>query len=474
MSPVYLFVVPLLGAFITLFNKKNRVILSLLVLVLDGIIILSVPLGTYTLGGFSPPYGIALEHDALSLSALLLIHATMVIIVLSMSENDSKFIGVLLTLLAGVNGMLLTGDLFNLFVMMEIVAITSVILTLSNRDSVATFHYLIMASIGGVLFLIGTVMLYSLAGHVQITGMYDALSGLKSDTVLLPLALIVTGISVELKIIPGASWVKGIYKKATTVSGLIFVGVLVPTFGFVTLKLMSHVVVIDGYMYTLLMVASLSTLVLGEFAAYKQETIRGMLAYSSIAQAGLVLLLLTSGLTHAVVMLIFNVSIAKTVLMFIATKLKTVYGSDDLKHISGVFRNHKRLGVLYTLASFSVMGMPLFYGFSVKLNLLKGLFINQDPWVPAVVLLVTIIELAYMMRFVLALWSSASEGEYAIDAPVAHGAIKSHISEWGVVVLVAFLLVIGVLPGLVDELIGYESTGLILDYSTVSIDGGAK
>ena len=204
MSSVLLIAVPLLAAFLSILNKK--IAPYVLLVVSFGLIVLIrfLDLETIVIGGFSAPYGITLVLDNYSYIGLYVVNTLFFIISAISIMNYKKISSILLVALAGLNGLLLTGDLFNLFVFIEVSGIAAYLITTTNKKPVATFHYLVLGTVGSSLYLLGLIILYAMFGTlnmedlaVQITA-----SGATGAQTALPFLLMFIGLGVEAKLLP--------------------------------------------------------------------------------------------------------------------------------------------------------------------------------------------------------------------------------------------------------------------------------
>lgn len=181
--------------------------------------------------------------------------------------------------------------------------------------------------------------------------------------------------------------------------------------------------------------------------AYQSTKIKEILLYSSVAQAGLVILLFVSGLTSWALFMVMANAISKMILfMVIAEAAKD--GKDDLSSLKGLFVKNKTIGLSFTFASLSVIGLPLFMGFVVKMNALEFLFAEQLYLAITAILLASVVEGIYFIRMLLELWSS-SEHSFTFPAKMQYILIVLAL------VLVFFGLTIEPIEALKD---GIEST----------------
>lgn len=475
MSPILIIAVPLLIAFLTVVMKKQALPLLWLTLVFNLVVTLTSDFGIHVIGGFKPPFGISLRLDSYSFMALIVVQGILLFTTFIAKDKIKNDATVVMILLAGINGMLLTNDLFNLFVMIEVVSIAAFILSRLNNKLVDTIHYIVIASVGSVFFLMGTVMVYGLTGSLQIESMFKLLASVSDGKVYIAMLLLIIGLSVELKLMPVGSWAKGIYGNANAFTGALFASVLAPTFAFVFGRLTQEVIVLNDATGYLLMTIAIATLILGELAAYKQVNLRKMLAFSSIAQSGLVVLLFMFNLTFPAILLIINYALAKSILFWIAGKLSESYKTDEGDKLKGVFYHHKLLGMIFSIATLSMMGMPLFFGFLAKVNTVVGAFTVGWIGLPIIIVTIAIVEVAYFMRWLLLLWSPAKEGQLAKDGITIEKSSMFSVNEVIAIVLVALtLFVIGLTPVVVND---YVEDAVLAAGSSQSVligEGGAK
>lgn len=421
MNPVLLIAIPLLGALIAVFLKKiDRAILSVAT---AANVVISLILAlqhsatqVVVIGGFKPPYGISLVLDSYSVVGILLLNVIFGLIVL-MSFSQTRLYAVILSVaLAALNGMILTGDLFNLFVFMEIAAISAYILTSANKKQQHSFNYLVVGSLSSGFFLFGIILVYSIFGSlnmIDIAQKIKASSAPVQAALTLPLVLIFVGLSVEAKLIPFGGWVRGVLKDANPMVG----PMMTSPFAWATLlvfgRLFGSLFQLQGPLLTAFTVIAAATLILAESAAFSRKYLRDVLLYSSIAQSGLAALLFLQGLMFPALLILAGNVISKLVLFTIAGHLAENTGTDAIESLRGVFSRYTWLGIGFTVAVLSLIGLPLFYGFAAKLQALIALFALGTIWLPLVILLMAVVESVYFIRLLTILWHAGEEGEAA-------------------------------------------------------------
>jgi multicomponent Na+:H+ antiporter subunit D len=454
MNPVLLIVIPLLLAFISVLLKQFKNQILYLALLTNVALLFMLERGTVLIGSFNIPYGITLVLDQYSLIGVSLVNMFFLLAVIMNYKKIDKHAIVLQVLLAGLNGMILTGDLFNLFVFIEVTTISLFILTTLDKKYVATLNYIIAGAIGSGIYLVGVMLLYTMNGSLNF-------SEISQGTVtFLPVLLIFIGLSVELKLAPLNGWVKGVLKDANGLVGTMILSVVSTAALLVLGRLASGLFGLET-IKTVVISISVLTLVVGEFSAYRSDSIKSILLYSSIGQAGLIVVLLVNGLVFPAIILMINNGIAKLVMFTIADELPSDY--------RGMFSGRKVLGLTFTISSLSLIGLPLFLGFYGKLNALIGLF-EISVFLPLVVLLVTIIEGAYLLRLNITLWHPGEEGQVMTTSlPKEKPSISLAFVS---LVLSVVILLVGIVPNLLgDKLIDQPLLDDRVDYM-IDMKGG--
>ncbi|PAT02317.1 hypothetical protein CI105_02955 [Candidatus Izimaplasma bacterium ZiA1] len=413
MSAVLLIAVPLLAAFISILNKKLAPVLLLLVSLFNIVSIFFYSLGTITIGGFEAPYGISLVLDNYSLIGLIVINIAFFLVLLISYEKVKKVATVLLVALAGLNGLLLTGDLFNLFVFIEVSGIAAYLISTTNKKYVATFNYLVIGTVGSSFYLLGLIILYAMVGTLNMSDMALRISseGISAANLSLPFLFMFIGLGVEAKLLPFNSWVKGILGNSNKLVGPMIASVYAGTISLVFGRILTSVFVVSDRLGLILTVILLVGIVAGETMAFASTKLREILLYSSIAQASLVIILFLEGITGWAVMMVIANVISKLVLFAIASYTSDELKTDEVDNLKGIFSKNKIIGVAFTIASLSVSGLPLFMGFVVKMNVLTSIFDGEDYLLAAVILLTSIVEGVYFVRVLIKLWYNKEDAK---------------------------------------------------------------
>jgi multicomponent Na+:H+ antiporter subunit D len=284
-------------------------------------------------------------------------------------------------------------------------------------------------------------MLYANFGSLNLSVIASVASSINK----LQLALIFTGLSVEAKLFPLNGWVKGIFKNTNGLVGSLMASVVAS----VSLMVMGRIIdslMISDFLANLILIVAVVTLIAGELSAYKSKTIKEILLYSSIGQSGLVTILFVSGFVFPALLVIINNSIVKMMMFTIGHRLTP--HNEEYTTVKGYFASNKLLGLSFTIASFSLIGLPLFFGFYAKLNSLMALF-ESNMLLPAVILIITIVEGAYLIRLNIALWHPGEEGELTTEI-VDHKMVAPEMIL-ATVLLSVVIIAVGFLPDVLGD-----------------------
>lgn len=449
MNAVLLIAIPLLAAFISIVSKKIAPYLLLLVGLFNIVLLFFLENGLVFIGGFdvamnSDLLGISLLLDTYARMALWLINGLILVIFCLNFKSYKAFSSILLLAIAGLNGLLLTNDLFNFFVFLEISGIAAYLITSANKKPVSTLRYLVIGAIGSSLFLFGVVVLYAMYGTLNMVVMIQAIqaSGNYAE-VILPFTLMFIGLGVEAKLLPFNAWVKGVLGHSNTLTGPMIAGVYAAAMSFVLGRFITNLFVFEGSLLTVVTVLLALGILAGDVMAFSSSKTREILLFSSIAQASIVALLFVNGVVIWAVYLIIANALSKTVMFLVINKATKDVGSDESEALRGLFINNKLVGLAFTLVTLSVMGLPLLAGFVIKLNFLTQLAGVGQIVLIAIILIASVIEGIYFVRLIVKLWYP---GESAIN-------VNYNFSFKAVFIVIALvLLVFGTYSSPLNEL----------------------
>ncbi len=434
MSAVLLIAIPLLAAFLSILSKKLAPVLLLLVAAANIILIFFVPSGIVVIGGFDLPYGINLFFDTYAKISLIVVNALFLVVSLLNISEHKKMSSILLVSLAGLNGLLLTGDLFNLFVFLEVAGIAAYLITTTNKKPLSTFNYLVIGSVGSILYLFGLMILYGMFGTLNLMDMVYSIqnSSVAYSSLLLPFFFMFVGLGVEAKLLPFNAWVKGILKHSNTLSGPMIASVYAATISFVFGRLITNLFQFEGKLLLVVTILLVAGVVIGEAMAFASTKAREILLFSSISQACITILLFVNGIIIWAVYLIIANALSKLVLYLVVNKAAKQTESDDVEALQGLFVKNILVGIAFTVAALSVMGLPLFVGFVIKLNYLTNLVLMDQLLVVGLILIASLVEGIYFVKLLVKLWF---KGDNEID-------VKFNVSYKLVFAVITLLIIV--------------------------------
>lgn len=425
----------------------------------------------YTLGGWPPPIGIEYVLDPLaafvlvvilSVAAMVFLHAR-VSVATELPGRSVPFFALALLLLTGFSGIVLTGDLFNLYVFLEISSLSSYALIAvgEKRAPVAAFRYLLIGTIGASFYLLGLGFLYIETGSLNMADTATILPHvIHKPTVIVSLILMIVGVGIKMALFPLHGWLPDAYTYApSTISALIapvgtkvgayvLIRILFFVFDPVTVRVSIPVTEVIFWL-------SVGGILFGSIMAIAQQELKRMLAYSSVAQIGYIGLGIglanPLGLIGAVLH-VLNHALMKGGLFLVAANLRLRLGHSTIT----LFDDSLRKTMPWTMAAFTVcslsmIGIPPTAGFFSKWYLvLAG--IDAGNWVGVGVILVSsLLNAVYFFRVLEKIYLRSGTRS-------AEGAGASReVREVGpsmlvpVLVLAASLLILGVLNAAIVE-----------------------
>ncbi|MCM8796454.1 MAG: NADH/ubiquinone/plastoquinone (complex I) [Candidatus Omnitrophica bacterium] len=392
------FLIPLLGRLVKRFSEF-AVFLScamLLYLSLHARILLNSltdKILVYKVGGWVPPFGIAMVLDGLSSFMLVTVNlVTFCVAVYSLKymnkyTDKPKFFTLFSLMLCGMNGVIITGDLFNLFVFLEIASIASYALVAFGTEAEeleASFKYAIMGSVASSFIFIGIAFLYGFTSTLNMADMARVLS-FKQNAYLVHFVgvLFLMGFGLKAALVPFHAWLPDAHPSAPASISAMLSGILIKTLGIYALARVFFNIIgsTQNYLSVLMFLGALSMLV-GVILALSQWDLKRLLAYHSISQIGYVVLGIglgtplgiLGGLFH-----LFNHSVFKSLLFLNSGSIDYALDTRDLRETGGLAKVMPITAKTNLIASMSIAGIPPFNGFFSKLLIIfacvqKGYF----------------------------------------------------------------------------------------------------
>lgn len=451
--PALQIVIPLLGGLLAALLRRGRPAFALMlavswVLPLISALMLHQVLSTgpisYALGGWAPPWGIEYRVDVLNGFVLTLVSTIGAIIApfarrsvaLEVGERrQAWFYCMYLMCLTGLLGVTITGDAFNAFVFLEISSLSTYVLIALGRDRralVAAFRYLIMGTIGATFYVIGVGFIYLLTGSLNMVDIAARLAAAPPEqarAMVAGLAFLTVGISLKLALFPLHSWLPGAYAyapswatvflsaTATKVAIYLLVRILFSIFG-IALDFRALPIV------EILLALSIAAMFVASTVAVYQSDLKRMLAYSSLAQIGYMMLGigvanqagLTGGLVHLV-----NHAMMKAALFLALGSVFYRTGTVRLSEIAGIGRKMPLTMGAFAIAGLGIIGTPGTAGFISKWYLAIGA-LDRGWWILVFLLVASsLISVLYIGRVIEMAWfrPAAAQVAEAKDPPLS-------------------------------------------------------
>jgi len=428
--PILQVIIPLLSAPLSVLLHKRWLVWGLTVLASMCAFIISILLLqqvlargviSYELGGWAAPWGIEYRIDVVNAFVLVIISAIGAIVPLYAArsvereiaaDRISLFYTAYLLCLAGLLGIAATGDAFNVFVFLEISSLSSYILISLGHDRralTASYQYLVMGTIGATFILIGIGLAYMMTGTLNMMDLARRVPAVADTrTIRAALAFLTVGISLKLALFPLHLWLPNAYAyapstvtaflaaTATKVAIYLLLRFLFTIFGAV---LSFEEMILHFVLMPLALVAVFSASIVAIF----QDNLKRMLAYSSVAQIGYIILGISfvsvTGLTAGILHL-FNHALMKGALFMALGCVVYRLGSVRLRDIAGLGRRMPWTFAAIVIGGLSLIGIPLTVGFISKWYLVLAALESQLWWVAVLVLVGSLLAVAYVWRVV--------------------------------------------------------------------------
>ncbi len=422
----------------------------------------------YAVGGFVAPYGIELVADGLTVLVAVLISAVSLGVLAyarHAGPHTNTFYSQFLLLVAGLSGMAVTGDVFNLYVFLEITGIASYGLVASGpggRSSVAALKYLVVGTVGASLYLLGVGYALAATGTLNMADLSVKLAavGYDSTLVLTAFGLIVAGLTVKVALFPLHTWQPDAYADSPD-SASAFISALVSTVSAYALArvlfsvfTVEFLVAVPVARWALVGVACVS-IVVGSVLAVAQSDVQRMLAYSSVSQFGLVIAGFAVATPLAVVGATVHLvghAVMKGGLFAVTGIIERRTGASTVGGYAGLGGREPVAAGVFALLALAMVGVPPAVGFVGKWYIVLGA-VDAGVWpVVAVLLGSTLLTLAYFARLGERLYFA--EPTIAPEPAAADGG-ESVSTAMTVTVVVAAVLAVGLTAAVpaVDQLL---------------------
>ncbi len=379
---------------------------------------------SYALGGWAPPWGIEYRIDAVNAFVALIVAGiaaiTLPYALLSVEKEIPEhqiplFYSAFLLCLTGLLGITQTGDIFNVFVFLEISALSSYALISLGRNRQAltsAYQYLIMGTVGATFFLIGVGLIYAETGTLNMADLAERLPGvLDQKTVHTGFAFIMIGIALKLALFPLHLWLPNAYTYAPSVVTIFLAATATKVAVYVMLRVLFTIFPVDFVLASptneLFVAAGIAGVLIASVYAIYQMDIKRLLAYSSVAQIGYMAMGIgfasATGLTAAIIHL-FNHALMKAALFMAIGAIIYRIGACRMDNIHGLGRQMPWTFGAIIIGAFSLVGVPGTAGFISKWYLILAA-LEQHAWFSIAAILVgSLLAVIYMGKLIEALY----------------------------------------------------------------------
>ncbi len=339
---------------------------------------------TYRVGGWVAPIGIMLVVDHLTVLMLItvnLIALCCCIYSISYMEKYTdkwKYYALFMLMLAGMNGVIITGDIFNMYVFLEVAAIASYALVAFGCESEeleASFKYLVLGSVASAIILLSIALIYSYVSSLNLADISLTLANLSDINKLYFIRfisiLLIVGFGVKSALVPFHSWLPDAHPSAPAPISSMLSGVLIKTLGvYAMVRILFNVLGVEQKILSVLVILGLISMFVGVVLALYQWDYKRLLAYHSISQVGYIILGvglgtplgMLGGLFH-----LMNHSIFKSLLFLTSGATEYTLGTRDLRKMGELNHNMPLTTFSALVGSMSISGIPPFNGFWSKL-----------------------------------------------------------------------------------------------------------
>lgn len=386
----------------------------------------------YTMGHFPAPWGNEIRVGPLEAFMALFF---CVIMLLSMvggqkereaeiedTKQNLYYIMVNL-LLSSLLALIYTNDLFTAYVFVEINTISAcglIMIRQNGRTIEAATRYMIMSLLGSGLLLLGICFLYDLTGHLLMSNIQEAVrvlhdTGSYHIPLMVSLGLMSVGLAIKSALYPFHAWLPDAYGYSTLSSAAILSSLVSKGYIFLLIKIFFRVIgfdiVRDSKVINVLFVFGVAGMIMGSVSAIKENNIRRMIAYSSVAQIGYIYMGFGLGTTAGVIASIYHVisHAATKSLLFVAASGITDASAKSTRFfdLTGSGYRNKLAGVAFTVGSLSMVGFPMFSGFISKLLFAQAAVGSTHKMLPTLIALAisTVLNAFYFIKTVIRLYT---------------------------------------------------------------------
>lgn len=436
---------------------------------------------TYMMGHFPAPWGNEIRAGVLEALMALFFCIIMLLSMLGgrkklfdeVAEEKHNLYYILVSLmLSSLLALVYTNDLFTAYVFVEINTISAcglIMIRENGRTIEAAVRYMIMSLLGSGMLLLGICVLYDLTGHLLMSNIRESVEVIVSQgeyrvPMLVCIALMSVGLAIKSALFPFHAWLPDAYGYSTVSSAAILSSLVSKGYIFLLIKIIYRMIGFETYHDThivnVLFIFGLMGMIFGSLSAIRENDVRRMIAFSSVAQIGYIYMGIGMGTGAGMTASVFHIlshAATKSLLFVAAIGLTEVSGgSRKFIELTGAGYRNKIAGFAFTVGSLSMVGVPLFSGFVSKLLFSQAAIQNHGKMFPALIVLgiSTILNAIYFMKTVIRIYTPVGNSEYE---SMHVGQMKRYT------VVLIFFVILNVLLGVwSDGIVAWIEKGLLM------------
>jgi len=468
------FIIPILGkiAKSLIWIFVTLVSFALFIIALYGVAVTQqVPMLVYKMGNWPPPLGIVMAFDSLSafmtlvISILVFAGGVFSLRYMSHYSGQWKFYTLYMLITAGMMGIAITGDLFNMFVFLEIAAISSYALVAFGVDAEeleASFKYMVMGEVGGLTFLLAIALIYAKTSTLNLADISNTLQVVgQTPFFWTVLGMMLFAFSIKAAFVPFHSWLPDAHPAAPAPISSLLSGIFIKVLGMYTIaRLVFNVFGLNRanapMFFNVLIGIGLLSIAFAGVTALSQNDYKRLLGYSSVSQVGYIMLGLGIGNYYGVAGAIFYMlahALGKGLLFLTSGSVVYATGTRDITKLAGLGEKMSTTAWSFRFGELSLIGLPPLVGFFAKYYIVLGALKVGFWWLAVVAIALSILTLGYLLKI---------ENNVFLKKGKAQAKQAPFTMRVAMVLLVVLIVLLGVgFQQVVDFLVGPAAHALL-------------
>lgn len=461
---VYPILIPLVAAIIQLFFGRNTYVQRIIGVVSSALILAVVVflyqdvrtegIQVYRMSNWPAPFGIMIVADLLACFMLFLsglaAFAMSLYALADIDKDRERYFHFPLfqLLLMGINGAFLTGDIFNLFVMYEVMLMASYVLLAHGseaRQLRGALHYVTINLFASTIFLFGIGLVYGVTGTLNMAHIAEIVQTTQATDpetygLLISISLMLFVVfGVKTALVPLFFWMPDAYPQPPVATAAMFAAIMTKVGVYSITRTFTLMFPGDEFVLTVIKVVAVASMLIGVLGAIAQTNFRRLLSFHSVSQVGFMVLgvgfFTPMGIAGSIYFVMHH-SMIKSSLFLCSGIAERLTGYRDIKKMGGIVEGYAFYSALFLIAAFSLAGLPPFSGFFGKLILIFAGFELREYWYIAAMLVGSFLTLFSMVKiWQMAYWGTREPKLNSLNV----GAFI-----WGIVILVGMSMVLAV------------------------------